>query len=111
MLCAGSHMCVELAIRRWTRHHVHNAHHVSSTAEEKAPPGHCREHTSRSILDIRGLASQRNQDAQPMVIIDHRVAGPTWLSHGQLKHWEAVDVCTARMREKNGIIHDELQYP
>jgi hypothetical protein len=56
--------CVELAIRRWTRHHVHNAHHVSSTAEEKAPPGHYKEHTSRSILDIRGLASQRNQDAQ-----------------------------------------------
>jgi hypothetical protein len=24
---------------RWTRHHVHNAHNVSSTAEEKAPPG------------------------------------------------------------------------
>jgi hypothetical protein len=39
---------------------VHNAHHVSSTAEEKAPPGHYREHTSRSILDIQGLASQRS---------------------------------------------------
>jgi hypothetical protein len=50
--------CVELAIRRWTRHHLHNAHHVSSTAEEKAPPGHYREHTSRSILDIRGSAMQ-----------------------------------------------------
>jgi hypothetical protein len=69
--------CVELAIRRGTRHHVYNAHHVSSTAEEKAPPGHYKEHTSRSIQDIRGLASHRNQDAQPLVIIDRRVAGPT----------------------------------
>jgi hypothetical protein len=50
---------VELTIKRWTRHHVHHAHHVSSSEEEKAPPGHYKEHTSRSILDIRGLASLR----------------------------------------------------
>jgi hypothetical protein len=40
----------------------------------KAPPGHYKEHTSRSILDIRGLASHRNQDAQPMDVINRRVA-------------------------------------
>jgi hypothetical protein len=66
---------VELAIIRWTRHHVHIAHHVSSSEEDKAPPGHYKTHTSRSILDIlRGLASLRNQDAQPMDVIDRRVA-------------------------------------
>jgi hypothetical protein len=45
---------VELAIKKWTTHHVHIAHQVSSSEEEKAPPGHYKEHTSRSILDIRG---------------------------------------------------------
>jgi hypothetical protein len=57
---------VERVIIRWTWQHVYIAHHVSSSEEEKAPPGHYKEHTSRSILDIRGLALLRNQDAQPM---------------------------------------------
>jgi hypothetical protein len=42
---------LKLAIIRWTRHHVHLSHHVSSSEEEKAPPGHYEGHTSRSILD------------------------------------------------------------
>jgi hypothetical protein len=73
MLLCCSHqspipIVVELAIIRWTRHHVHIAHHVSSSEEEKAPPGRYKEHPSRSILDIRGLASLTKQDAQPMDI-------------------------------------------
>jgi hypothetical protein len=72
--------CFELAIKRWTRHHVHNTqvfctctHIMSPQLKKKAPPAHYKEHTSRSILDVRGLASQRNQGAQPMDIIDRRV--------------------------------------
>jgi hypothetical protein len=77
--CKGLVIVVlELAIIRWTRHQVHIAHQVCSSGEEKAPQGHYKEHTSRSILDIQGLASLRNRDyAQPMDIIDRRVAGPT----------------------------------
>jgi hypothetical protein len=45
---------VKVAIKIWTRHHGHIAHHVSSSEEEKTPPGHYKEHTSRSIIDILG---------------------------------------------------------
>jgi hypothetical protein len=41
---------VELAIKRWTRHHVHNAHHISSSEEEKAPPGRYKGVTSHPPL-------------------------------------------------------------
>jgi hypothetical protein len=33
---------------RWA---TYIAHHVTSSGEDKAPPGHYKEHTSRSILD------------------------------------------------------------
>jgi hypothetical protein len=60
---AARQYVVSLTMDTWTRHHAWKAHYVAASEEVEAPLGPCKGNASRSILDVRGMASRRSQGA------------------------------------------------